>query len=163
MSAALFLANAWCSRAACPRFVRKHGHGWRVLCALVLAGILCCESSTSEPSVELKPTDRAYLKALVAELIPTLPSKVDKYTEITGVSVMPSGLRYELRMIHMPAHTVDHATLKTARVNITEKSCSDDKERFELEAGVDRHYVVHGMEYLPAGRFFVSDASCRSQ
>ena len=163
VSAALFMANARSTRSKDPRCVLLRGHGFSVLCAWVLVGLFGCESSTSEPTVELKPTDRAYLEALVAEQILTLPSKIDKYTELTGVSVIPSGLRYKLRMIHMPAHTVDHGTLKTTRVNITQKSCSDDKERFELEAGVARHYVVYGMEDLPAGRFFVSDAACRSQ
>jgi hypothetical protein len=163
MSAALFLANVLRCRSGCSRFVAKRGHGSRVLCSLLIGGVLGCDSSTREPTVELRPTDREYLEALVAELMPTLPSKIDKYTEVTDVSVVPSGLRYELRMVHMPAHTVDHGTLKTARVNITQKSCDDDKQRFELEAGVDHHYIVHGMEDLPAGRFFVSDASCRSQ
>ena len=163
MSAALFMANARSTRSKDPRCVLLRGHGFSVLCAWLLVGLFGCESSTSEPAVELKPTDRAYLEALVAEQILTLPSKIDKYTELTGVSVIPSGLRYKLRMIHMPAHTVDHGTLKTTRVNITQKSCSDAKERFELEAGVARHNVVYGMEDLPAGRFFVSDAACRSQ
>ena len=157
------MANARSTRSKGPRCVLLRGHGFSVLCAWLLVGLFGCESSTSEPAVELTPTDRAYLEALVAEQILTLPSKIDKYTELTGVSVIPSGLRYKLRMIHMPAHTVDHGTLKTTRVNITQKSCSDDKERFELEAGVARHYVVYGMEDLPAGRFFVSDAACRSQ
>ncbi|WP_435213749.1 hypothetical protein ACMAY6_01240 [Luminiphilus sp. nBUS_16] len=163
VSAALFMANARSTRSKDPRCLLLRGHGFSVLCAWVLVGLFGCESSTSEPTVELKPTDRAYLEALVAEQILTLPSKIDKYTELTGVSAIPSGLRYKLRMIHMPAHTVDHGTLKTTRVNITQKSCSDAKERFELEAGVARHYVVYGMEDLPAGRFFVSDAACRSQ
>ena len=157
------MANARSTRSKDPRCVLLRGHGFSVLCAWLLVGLFGCESSTSEPAVELKPTDRAYLEALVAEQILTLPSKIDKYTELTGVSVIPSGLRYKLRMIHMPAHTVDHGTLKTTRVNITQKSCNDAKERFELEAGVARHYVVYGMEDLPAGRFFVSDAACRSQ
>ena len=129
------MANARSTRSKDPRCVLLRGHGFSVLCAWLLVGLFGCESSTSEPAVELKPTDRAYLEALVAEQILTLPSKIDKYTELTGVSVIPSGLRYKLRMIHMPAHTVDHGTLKTTRVNITQKSCTDDKERFELEAG----------------------------
>ena len=163
MLAAVFSAITCGCQSRDSRFVSGHSHWPRALCAFVLASVLGCEGSGGKPTVELKPTDRAYLEALVAELIPTLPSKIDKYTEVTGVSVMPLGLRYELRMIHMPAHTVDHGTLKAARVNITQKSCSDDKERFELESGVDHHYIVHGMKDLPAGRFFVSDASCRSQ
>lgn len=163
VSAALFMTNARSTRFKDARWVLLRGHGFRVLCAWALFALFGCESSTSEPTVELKPTDQAYLEALVAEQISTFPSKIDKYTELTGVSVIPSGLRYRLRMIHMPAHTVDHGTLKTARINITQKSCSDDKERFELEAGVTRHYVVYGMEDLPAGRFFVSAAACRSQ
>ena len=155
----LAMTCGWPSR--CSRLVPRRCRGPWLLCALVFVGVLGCDGSDSEPTVELKPTDRAYLEGLAAELTATLPSKIDKYTEITGVSVMPYGLRYTLRMVHMPAHTVDHGTIKSARVSITERSCNDDKERYELEAGIARHYIVHGMEDLPAGRFFISDVSCR--
>lgn len=161
--AALILAMTWGCRSRCYCFVPRRFRGPWVLCAIVFAGLLGCDGYDSEPTVELKPTDRAYLEGLAAELRATLPSKIDKYSEITGVSVVPSGLRYTLRMIHMPAHTVDHGRIKSARVNITERSCNDDKERYELEAGIARHYIVHGMEDLPAGRFFISDAACRSE
>ena len=161
--AALILAMTLGFRSRFYCLVPRRFRGPWVLCAIVFAGLLGCDGYDGEPTVELKPTDHAYLEGLAAELTATLPSKIDKYSEITGVSVVPSGLRYTLRMIHMPAHTVDHGRIKSARVNITERSCNDDKERHELEAGIARHYIVHGMEDLPAGRFFISDAACRSE
>lgn len=163
MVADLLLAIRCGAPSGCLRYVPLSRHWSMAVCASLFAGLLGCNESSSEASVELKPTDRAYLEGLVSELMPTLPSKIDKYSEITGVSVIPSGLRYDLRMIHMPAHTVDHGTLKSARMNLAERSCNDGKERFELEAGVSWHYIVHGMEDLPAGRFFISDAACRSE
>ena len=161
--AALILAMTCGWRLRCSHLLPRRCCGRWVLCVFVFLGVLGCDGSESEPTVELKPTDRAYLEGLAAELTATLPSKIDKYTEITGVSVVPYGLRYTLRMVHMPAHTVDHGAIKSARVSITERSCNDDRERYELEAGIARHYIVHGMEDLPAGRFFISDVSCRAE
>ncbi|MGD2007360.1 MAG: hypothetical protein PVJ95_03730 [Cellvibrionales bacterium] len=111
----------------------------------------------------MKPTDAAYLLAAVAKKNLTLPAKINKQTEITGVSAIPSGYRYEVRMIHMPAHTVDHTRLKTAEVQIAERSCSDEQDRFEMDSGVAMHYVVRGMDSGVAGRFFVSDVYCKSR
>ena len=80
-----------------------------------------------------------------------------------SVKAIPYGLRYNIRMIHMPAHTVDHNTLKSAKLQIAERSCGDDKERLDMDAGVAMHYVVHGMEARSAGRFFISDVFCEAR
>ena len=131
-----------------------------MLVTLLLIG---CGSDNADEAVLLKPTDAAYLLAAVAEKSLTLPAKINKQTEITGVSAIPRGYRYEVRMIHMPAHTVDHNRLKTAEVQIAERSCTDEQDRLELDAGVSMHYVVRGMDQGVAGRFFVSDVYCRSR
>ncbi len=125
--------------------------------------LVACGAADSEQGVVIKPTDAAYLLAAVAKKNLTLPTKINKQTEITGVSVIPSGYRYEVRMTHMPADTVDHNRLKTAEVQIAERSCSDEQDRFEMDAGVAMHYVVRGMDSGVAGRFFVSDVYCKSR
>lgn len=121
------------------------------------------EQSGDTPEVVLRPTDAAYLEAAVAARSQSLPSKINKHTEIMSITAIPSGLRYNIRMIHMPAHTVDHQTLRVAQVQIAERSCGDEIERSELDAGVAMHYVVHGMEKDTAGRFFISDVYCRGK
>ena len=134
------------------------------LIVLVLPCLVACGgASDGSKAPVLKPTDAAYLEAVVLELSRTLPSKINKYTEIMSVKAVPQGLRYNIRMIHMPAHTVDHNTLKSAKLQIAERSCGDDKERLDMDAGVAMHYVVHGMEARSAGRFFVSDVFCEAR
>lgn len=131
-----------------------------LLCAI--SNLIGCtgQGADEAATVVLKPTDAAYLEAAAQEISQSLPSKINKHTEIMSVTAVPSGLRYDIRMIHMPAHTVDHKTLRVAQVQIGERSCADDKERLELDSGVAMHYVVHGMEEDPAGRFFISDRFC---
>ena len=159
------LINKSPGRSGCSRACRGPGAGLpRSLALLVLPCLVACggASDGSKPPA-LKPTDAAYLEALVLELSRTLPSKINKYTEIMSVKAIPYGLRYNIRMIHMPAHTVDHNTLKSAKLQIAERSCGDDKERLDMDAGVAMHYVVHGMEARSAGRFFISDVFCKAR
>jgi len=144
---------------------RSLGLIMRLLALSALLSVLACGTgeSVETPEVVLKPTDAAYLEAAVMERSLSLPSKINKHTEIMSVTAIPAGLRYNIRMIHMPAHTVDHQALRVAQVQIAERSCGDERERLELDAGVAMHYVVHGMEKNTAGRFFISDVYCRGR
>lgn len=137
----------------------------RILGLTLLSFLMGCggQESDGKAAVPPKPTDAAYLEAVVTAISQTLPTKINKYTEIMSVSAIPSGLRYNIRMIHMPAHTVDHKTLRVAQHQIAERSCGDERERLELDAGVALHYVVHGMEAESAGRFFISDVFCKAR
>ena len=109
----------------------------------------------------LSSSDPQYMRKAVSSIQRSLPTKLNRITEVSDVAAVGRRMEYTVRMVHSPTRSVDHNQLRETQELVAEYNCRDRRARDAMDAGITMQYVVRGMDDGVAGRFAVSDSACR--
>src|SRR5262245_44567264 len=92
----------------------------------------------------------SFMRAVVAELTPTLPRAIDPETELTGVAVEGDLLVYDYRLLHALKEELDPHAVESFRAGVVAHACEKPAARRLFDTGASLRH-----RYFDRARAFV--------